>query len=177
MRKYKKPASSTDHPIYYSVQPDYSQDAYMDVCSLLPTNNLNAGTKTNSKNHNVNISSTSCNSSISTTNENNKSSTQSSSSSSSSPIVSPTDTLKFLNSNTLMSNIDTKNFNKNFNSSVKANEYEIIKLIQEQQQDYLNNKKLENNFNISRAHYENSDLYTFSIRNNGGLIEVPKYGK
>ena len=27
---------SEHHPIYYSVQPDFSQDQYMDVCTLLP---------------------------------------------------------------------------------------------------------------------------------------------
>ena len=118
MRKYKKPNTSIEHyPIYYSVQPDFTQETYMDICSLLPTNNLNIGISKSNTTSNTNNSSTSCNSSISTTiNGDNKQCA-------SPPLTaSPTDSLKFLTS-TLLSNLNNnsqqvnkfKDFNSSFN--------------------------------------------------------------
>jgi hypothetical protein len=167
MKKYKKPTTSIDHhPIYYSVQPDFTQETYMDICSLLPTNNLNIGVKSNTNTTNTNNSSVSCNSSISTTiNGDHKLS-------SSPPLsASPTDSLKFLTS-TLISNLNQQN---KFNH--KTNEYEIIKLInqQQQQQGMFNFKKVSNQCGTTRNQYENADLHIFEIFKNGGFLEIPKY--
>jgi len=154
----------------------------MDICSLLPTNNLNIGISKSNTNSNTNNSSTSCNSSISTTinGESNKLS-------SSSPLTtSPTDSLKFL-TNTLFSNLNIANNQQNKLKELnilnhKSNEYEIIKLINEQQQNQhqqglINLRKISSRPGPTRNQYENSDLHMFEIFNNGGFLELPKYCK
>ena len=151
----------------------------MDICSLLPANNLNIGISKSNTNSNTNNSSTSCNSSISTTinGDSNKVC-------SSSPLTSsPTDSLKFL-TNTLISNLNNNNQQNKLKElnilNHKSNEYEIIKLINEQQQQQhgmINLRKISSRQCNARNQYENSDLHMFEIFNNGGFLELPKYCK
>ena len=166
----------------------------MDICSLLPANNLNIGLSKSNTNSNTNNSSTSCNSSISTTINSGENKVCASP-----PLTaSPTDSLKFLTS-TLVSNLNCTLNNAScqkqtnlklneLNISHKANEYEIIKLInehhqqqqqQQQQQQHvmINLRKISSRPCVVRNQYENSDLHMFEIFNNGGFLELPKYCK
>lgn len=186
---------TTDHyPIYYSVQPDYSPDQYMELTSPLVHDpcmrNINEHTAFLTMMNKTECGSRSCSSSSSGGSADercnairNCSSTTTTSSGSnsttSSKIIlnsSPADTL-------------VKNYNNAFSKHMispttvfqtkstideyEDNAFQIMKLIQERKQ-HIGPSMAKNIKNILN---ENYDLYSFNVAKSGGVIEIPKFGK
>lgn len=190
--------TDTNAPIYFSVQPDTYQDPYMDVCTLLPSNQnqlLNKGLLANGgypdhfvNNTSFNFIKSKCNGTTLTASSDercdaSRSSTTTTTSGTGSNTTSPTDSLvknsyKLMNSNQSCACCNHSNNNHNNNQldlmngfsehEFNENNSNLIMKLINERKTCVCPAKCINNDS-------NYDIYLFNLYKSGGIIEIPKY--